>query len=278
MKINFLNKKIFYIFIGFLIIFYTIYYRIFVKRLPKNLFLFDNLNYKLIFIIIIGIFTSILILYKSILVLNNKNQNNSNLLNKLSIKFNEILDEVMLETYNFCQNNVKNSYDKCSNIAQNFYNFWGHKHEGFLIFISLSIKFSIVLAFLVDVFVFFELKYFYMMLYLLIINIIINILIFILKDFVKNLEDIKSCLNFTTTINEKEGSYSVVIEPSEGNEDIDLAYHIEQYKICNKITGYLKAYDFYNQYYIIRLSIVIYSLYLFGWLYILLTNIIICIN
>lgn len=57
-----------------------------------------------------------------------------------------------------------------------------------------------------------------------------------------------------------------------GFEQYDLRYTIEQFIICNKLTGYLEMYDRYANFFNPRVNIFIYTLYLLGWLYVLYVN------
>ena len=56
-------------------------------------------------------------------------------------------------------------------------------------------------------------------------------------------------------------------------KDNDLSSVIEQYVLCNKLSGYLNFYDRYNHFFTSKFNIIIYSCYLLGWLYIFFHNI-----
>lgn len=91
----------------------------------------------------------------------------------------------------------------------------------------------------------------------------------------KNLDDIKE-----TLIIEACGYDTITLEPitkykpSEGHEDIDLEYYIDQYILCNKLKGYLDMFDTYKNYLNPRFNIVIYSIYVFLWYFVLYCNVI----
>lgn len=262
-----------------MILFYTIYCRVFVVRMPKDLYLFNNFNHKTMFIIALGFFTSLLILYKSILIYTNTIKETK--FTKLIARVHNFFEDIMKNTYSFCHQNNPKFYDNLVIFTDNFYKFFGYKHEGLLIVITNIIKCIILIAFLLDVFYFFKLKYFYFMLYFLIINMIINLIIFVLKDFAELLESIKSQLIITTTIDKEKDTYNIKMELNPENSDnleLDLHATINEYKVCNRISGYLEAYDFYQKDYIPRFNILIYSSYLVGWSFIIIKNIYIIYN
>ena len=91
---------------------------------------------------------------------------------------------------------------------------------------------------------------------------------FILKDFSKNLEEAESYLELKGLSDQGEP----ILIPSKGNEDINLKYHIEQFRNCSQISGYLEVYDFLKFYYTPRVNLFIYTLYFIGWFYILIIN------
>lgn len=166
------------------------------------------------------------------------------------LKLNTILEEIMQKTYAFFHQSNTKFYDNLLIFADNFYKFFGYKHESIFVVVPNIIKCIILFAFLIDVFIFFKLKYFYFMLYFLIINLIIHIIFYVLKDFADNVENIKSELLFTTYINKKDKTYEIIIEANPNNmQDIDLNYTINEYKICNRIKGYLAEYERYHQYF-----------------------------
>ena len=55
--------------------------------------------------------------------------------------------------------------------------------------------------------------------------------------------------------------------------DIDLEDCINQYLLCKKLSGYVQCWEEYNRYYGPYINIAFYSIYLIGWLYIILKNI-----
>ena len=50
------------------------------------------------------------------------------------------------------------------------------------------------------------------------------------------------------------------------------SYAVQQFIICSKLKGYIEIYEFYQNYYSCRINIIIYCLYLIGWLYVIYHN------
>ena len=190
------------------------------------------------------------------------------------IKISEFFDRALFEVYRAGNFIIPDGYDKIARIANQFYLKFGNKPEGLLIFVSFFIRFIIVTVFLIDVFYFYKLDYFYKVLILLCIPLFNNLLIYILTDFAKNLDEIKSCLIIKDLGMDNETKLPITrYSPSPGNEHIELNYYIEQFIICSKVSGYLQIYNSILQYYSLRCNIIIYVLYLIGWLFIVYKNI-----
>ena len=271
--------KLFYTLLGLIIINYIIYVRLILTRMPRTLYIFNDesdLNIKLILIIITGICFSLFIIIKSIITLFHFNKNNSeSKIQKMIITFHNVVDKAFLAVYQLIMNNIKDNYNIISALSNKFYNLFGKIHEGFLVFISYSIRSLILSVFLLDIFYFYELKYFYKALFLLCISLCVNLLLFILRDFANNLESAESFIELESYVIDSETQEPIIkFKPTKGNEDIDLDYHVEQFKLCSKITGYLEGYDFFVNLYNPKFNLVIYTLYFFGWFFILYSNIV----
>lgn len=265
----------FYFFSGFFFILYIIYIRLIMVRLPKDLSLFQNgmFNTKLFVMIIIGVSFSISLLLLNLYFLKNNTIKQGFLSKYLSI-FSDFIQRSVFEVYRSGELFISNGYTKISFLAEKFYTIFGNKTEELLIYVNFFIRFLIVSVFLFDVFYFFQLNYFYKILVFLCIPICINVLMYILTNFSKNLEEIKASLTITDLGIDKETNLPQTrYAPSPGFEDINLAYYVKQFIICNKIYGYLRVYHVLLRYISIRCNIVIYSLYLLGWLFILYKNI-----
>ena len=259
-----------YIVLGFFIISYVLYIRIILVRLPKELYLFTPaINYKLIILMSSWIIFSIYMLMKSIKILLYKGTFTSSLISQMLLYIQRIMLNSLLEVYQIFMASLNNSYALVSKLAEYFYTTVGHIHEGLFVFISYFIRFLIVIVFLIDVFYFFKLNYFYKFLTLLSIALFIKVLFYILKDFASNLNEAASYL---TLIPDHKNPSNIQFKPSPGNEDIDLEYHIQQFKLCSKLIGYLEVYDFLTNYYNPRMNLIIYGLYFVGWSYILIFN------
>lgn len=266
-KLNFI-----YLISGFILISYIFYTRILVVRLPRdlNLYLNNELNIKLLIIISTGITLSIYLLMVNLLFFKHKVLKET-LISATLLKLKKFIERALFEVYNLVISIIPNSYERISKFSSWFYSIFGNKTEGFFVYLTYAVRFFILFTFLVDVLYFFKFNYFYKSLILLCIPLVINFLIFALTDFANNFDDAKSYLIINALgLDEKTQLPITSYSPSPGNEDINLEYHIEQFILCSKIKGYLNVYNLVLHYYSIRCNIIIYSLYLIGWLYIIL--------
>lgn len=272
------NLKLLYLSIGFIFIIYVFYIRVLLIRIPRTLYMFDPINYSLIFIMIIWISLSVYIIVKSLSVLWNYNVRNNNFLSKIMQTIHNVLDSSIREVYGFPAKFISEDilFENICIIVRKFYDVFGKKPETIFLFITYFIKFIILLAFMYDICILFELRYFYKSLFLLIISTLIDVLFYILRDFAKNLEDLQSYLIIEQDKFDKETNEpSYIFKPAIGYEHIDLEYHVQHFILCSKINGYLEIYDDLNMYYTSHVNLIIYSMYLLGWLYILYTNVLI---
>lgn len=265
---------IFNIFIGLIIISYTIYRRFFIIRLPKSLLLFDNgLNLYLLLLIIISLFFCFYQIIMNILFILNKSEKKSTFLTKILRKLSNLINDAFFDLYTVIYNKTPNAFDKISNFVEEFYALF-HKYTEALFIIGLFfIRLVIVICFLIDVFVFFKLYYMYKACYLLCFSLLFKLLFYILKDFANNLENAESLLIIDNLgVDAKTGlpltNYSLKPEYN----DLILSYYVKQYILCLKINGYLNAYENFKTLFTPYIDIIIYSLYLFGWLYVLIIN------
>ncbi len=268
-KINYIHLVF-----GLFFVLYTIYIRIILVRLPKDLHLYieNSLNITLLLITLFGLFLSIYVITNNLYLLLYKNTNKSTL-SRVFLVIPAFINNALYEVYRVSELVVSEGYDQIANLAAKFYSIFGNKSERLFIFISFFMRAFIVSVFLVDIFYFFRLNYFYNVLILLLIPLGINLIFFILNDFSQNLDDIKSSLIITDLGIDKINNLPITnYRPSPGNENIDLKYCVEQYILCSKISGYLEVYNATLRYYSIRLNIIIYSLYFTGWLFILYKN------
>jgi hypothetical protein len=276
--INRIQKILLYIFniiLGLIIIFYTIYRRILLVRLPKDLyFIGDNgINVGLALLVLVSIFISSFMFYKNISILLGKKTTESFFSNKLS-KIMEVISRALQEMYGIIGSLFKDPYNKISFITQKFYKYFQNISETLFLFILYGIRFIILICFLIDVFIYFQLSLMYYSLYLLCLSLWIKILFYIMKDFSGNLEEAESMLNIINRgvnpiTHVPRTSYSLKKE----YQNLDLEYYVGQYILCSKITGYLDMYNRYDILFSPYINSIFYFSYLIGWLYIFLINI-----
>ena len=273
-KIN-IFLKYFYILLGFVMVSYIIYVRIFLVRVPKDLrinFWSDNYNVKLLFLFLSIIICFIIIIKNVLIELGIKSKEN-----KLSVILENISNIIDISLKHFCSFLAcffHNPEDILSYISDRFYYYWHKYPEYYLLFITYIIRSFIVLIFLIEVFFKFKLDLFYKSLSLLCIILVIKIFIFVLKDFAQNLEALREALIIKDCGIDEETVLPITnysLKP--GFEDNDLHYLIKEFIICNKLSGYLSLYDRYKTFFQPKFNIIIYSLYLIGWSFILFTNI-----
>jgi hypothetical protein len=273
-----MNKRLFlisHIILGLLLILNILYTRFFLVRLPKDLhFIFsDIINYKLLYIVILGIVLSFSILIANILLLLNYTPKKS-FWSNFAEKISELITNAFYSVYSLLEYIVKDGYDKLSYISQKFYKYFSPFSETFFLFFLYSIRFIILICFLIDIFFFFRLNYFYISLNLLSISLCIRLLFFILEETASNLNDIQSFLNITPLGIDEETNLPITkYSLKEDYKNHNLNYFISQYILCNKLSGYLENYHKYSRFFSPRINIFIYSLYLFGWSYILIINV-----
>ena len=273
--IKFLHYLFYFIF-GLFFSLYVIYIRFFIVRLPKDLLFFKDTssNYR-VFLLLVSIMLCLYLIIK-----NYKNMFNiqatPSFFSLIIFKVLDTLDQALNVFYNVIMSIIPDAYSKVSYVAYNFYYYASKRTEFLLLFIQYCIRFIIVFVFLIDVFIYFKLDYFYKIIFLFCFSLLCNILIYILKDFVQNLEEIEDALIITD-----KGIDTNTLLPitnyrlKEEYEHFDLTYHVEQFILINKLKGYLEIYDKYYKFYNPRINIIIYSLYLVGWLYVLYINVVI---
>lgn len=259
-------------------ILFIMYIRLIMERLPRDLSLYyfdywgiKRLNIFLTSFAIFWVIISASIVYISLRYI---------LLKPIRIGYTmgNILD-IFIATYNFLReslisvayiinDSLYDTYNAISNFAAFFYKYFGHRREDIFLIVTYIIRFIILLAFLIDVFLFFRLNYFYKTLTLLCVNLVIHLFHFLLEDYSSCLKEIETELVITKSTNEN-GEPVTNFERAPGNEEIDLLYSFREYGRCLKIKGYLEIYDAQAKKYNSRVNLVIYFLYMSGWLYVL---------
>lgn len=273
------NKPFLFIlnlFLGTFIVCYTFYVRFLLIRLPKTLYFVseDIINYKLIIIVVIAISFSVIKLITNFLLVINFNSKKT-IVKTFLVSIGTILDNALSEIYRILTHFIPNVYDKVSYFCQKYYAFFSKKPETFFLFILYSIRFIILSAFFIDVFIFFKLNYMYKCLYLLCISIVIDILFYLMKDFASNLNQAKSVLIIETLgLDEKTKLPKTLYSLKDEFKHLDLRYHTEQFILCSKIQGYLDMYQRYSKFFGPYINIITSLLYLIGWCYIIIINLV----
>lgn len=268
------------IILGSFIILYTIYIRLIVSRLPKELYIITDsiheyVNLKLIIIISCGFVTAITQIIINIIIIYDI-QKAPGIIKQIFIKINNIIDNALFEIFNLIIDHTPNAYKKMSNFVTKFYAAMKDYSEASLLLLLYFIRLLILTAFLLDVFMFFRLWLMYKFLYLLCFYLAIKILLYSLKDFASNLDTLeKRLLIIPEGMDTDTGLPITRYESKENNlTQNQLDYYAMQYIITNKLSGYLAAYDRYNNLLTPYFNILVYFLYFIGWSYIIYENII----
>ena len=257
-------------------VFYTIYRRLFTTRFARELYFYYDyiINYGLICLVIISIVTCFVILKSTINIIIKK-PILPNFLSSCLLRINLFIETALYDLYNYIMSKIPNVYDKISYFTEIFYKYFKDVSEAFFLLILYSIRTIILCCFLIDVFIFFKLEYMYKSFALLSVSLIIKIIFYVLKDFASNLDEARSMLIITETgINPetKEPITSYQFTAEYRDENLDLIYHIGQYILCNKITGYLHMHERYKAILSPYFNCIIYGFYLIRWCYILYCN------
>jgi hypothetical protein len=197
-------------------------------------------------------------------------------INKITIilsKISAYLITAFQDLHYLIINKIPDNYDKMSYLVNKFYIAFGDKSETLFLFIIFMIRGIILFMFVIDVFIYFELKYMYLVLYLLCFSLLIRLWFYLLKDFAGNLETIKENLIIIDLGIDASTQLPIThYNLKEESKHLDLEYHVEQFILCNKISGYLEMYEKYSIFFTPYVNIFIYSTYLIGWLYVIFCN------
>lgn len=275
MQINIINKQLLVI-LGFSIFALTFYRRFIILRLPKSLYFLENFTIKYIFIVVVlmSIITSCLIIRTYIYILFNKPLPD-NIFIKIGMKIHEMIENAISEAFGVIINAIPNSVDKISNFCQKFYNLFETRPETFFLFILYFIRIIILMSFLIDVFIHFRFNYMHKAFYLLTFSVLIKVLFYVLRNYASNTEQIESVL----IIIDKglDSSTNLPITTYEFNDEhkgqgYNLKYHVQQFILGNKLSGYLDNCDRYTAFFAPYINVLIYSSYLIEWLSLLYYN------
>lgn len=269
-----MNKKIVYIFqivCAIFIISSLFYFRLIVVRVPKNLYIVEDgyIKANIIIMLIVGLSVTLYMLKINIY----ENKKTLNAIQKILEQILTFLEHALQELHVLIMTYIPDNYEKMSYLSKKFYNTFEKKSEAYFLLILFIIRFIILITFLFDVFVYFELAFMYKALYLLCFSLMIQLWFYMLSNFAENLNDIREDLIIENLgIDEQTKLPITNYYLKEGVKHLDLEYHVQEFILCSKLTGYLAMYNKYKTFLTPKINIVIYSLYLIGWLYILIVN------
>src|SRR5579871_5077671 len=183
------SNELIYFLSGLFIVIYTLYIRLILTRLPKELlFCTNGVNLKSCLFVIIGFLLNVVLLKKTINSLR-RQEGSETLFKYITSQISDFISLALHTVYSKAVQLLNDPYNTAAVFCSKFYRFFGKRSETLFVFISLGIRLFIVIAFLFDVFVFFKFNYFYKALSLLCISMLIQAIFGILKDFSTNLEE-----------------------------------------------------------------------------------------
>ena len=263
------TKKNFYVIIGLSIFLFIFYVRIIRMRLPKDLDLFyPDIKWIFLFVTINSIIMSLFIIYKNLCLYFHQEERET-IFTIYGNKISAFIDKGILEGYDFICGFHPHPYDIVSKIADIFFNIFKNMSIAITLWLTFYIKCIISIIFLIDIFIFFQFNYFYKSLFLLVIPLIFKIIFYILRDFSTNITEIEEFINVAHV----EGDTYKFTFKAEFKHLTNIKVYMEQYILCKQIINYFDHYDYYSPWFTIRKNIIIYALFLIGWVYILIKNI-----
>lgn len=262
-------RKLLHICMGITFLGYILYRRFFIIRLPKSLWIlnpinFKDINYNIAILIITSICISTYIIYKSIQLIKRKTTKKS-MFSAILERLNTFIDNALLEIYSLVMTRIPRAYWKISPFGFYFYETFSVYSESIFVLIPFLMR--------TIIFLWFKLHYIYKALYLLGVSLIIKVIFYILKDLASNLEIAESFLIITPQGINKHGEPITKYKLRLEHYDADLDYHIGQYILCSKMSGYLEFYEHYRQYFTPYFNVILHSGYVITWIFILCKNI-----
>lgn len=278
LNINSIYTKILgtFVLIGF------IYYRFIYERLPRSLiFIYKEnstvkLNYLLLFIVIISLTLSIFICivnYKTILKKPLKIKNYFFV--KYLLNFSLIIKDALFSVYKHIADNLENGYDKLRKICIYSYKVFAYK-EKYIVITDCIFLCIICISFMYDVLSKFTLYYFYKSIMLLGISLLIKLWIHLIEDWISNMAIVTENLNVTHKfLPDGRDHFHFEVKPGFTVEEAELIlkYDKEEFLRMVPLKGFLESYYNYEAYYKPRTLLIIYSIYIIGWLFIVYKNI-----
>lgn len=262
---------------GFFIIFGYIYMRFILQRLPRDLSIYtnQNVNYFLIYLIIISIIICLSMVYLNIKIIERK-PSKHNIFSKIYIPIIKYIQKALYSITQLIGEKVPDIYIKVRLYSSKFYKTFGH-YEKFL-FYSFGVfpHLVVVFCFVIDVFYFFKLYYFYNALFLLAIPLIFKLWLHQITEIVGNMEEVENIFIIEHDLSEKGDKFKFTIKPEYQNEDKELLeFYVKEYLALVPLYGFLESYYLIEYYSRPRVMLFIYLIYSITWIYIAVKN---CIN
>jgi len=266
--------------VGIMLIIFYIYIRFVVKRLPRDLHFYiingENIifNYMVAIIGMISILTALIILQvqmKKIFHIPLRVPNN--IFIKLLEQLLEFVMNALFTVKQLIANKVPNSYENLRSLVTKFYAKYGHKELKLFIYLIIIPHVILVHCFLFDVVIFFELNYFYRALPLVTIPLLFNIWLNFMKDITSNMESIaKQLIIEHSFLPDGKDKFKFTIRAGINKQTAEAIMRddIPEYLKLVPFDGFLKSYHQIESHYKPYLLIFVYSVYLFGWLYVFL--------
>lgn len=201
-------------------------------------------------LIIISI-TFCLIKRITLILLLKKKSNNT--FNNVQLKITSIVDDAQKDMYNVIGFFIPNMSDKLSSLYQKVYQYFHEQTETLFLFILYTLRVTIQLWVLSEVFIFLKLKYIYCALSLLLISLRIKLLFYIRNS------DLAAFLIIVALGLEEEALLPIT------QDCLKMTY--KQFILCNKLTGYLDMYQQYNKLFYPYINSFLNPFYLVGWLF-----------
>lgn len=278
-------KSLFLKLVGSSLIILYLYLRFLHKRLPRLLFIWHtvdtihfDINYNVLALIIISLILYSTLLFKQIVIVIDLNLPikfmNAKITRLLDV-FLTFIKDSLFSIYSLIYSNIPNAYEHLRSFCLFTYRIFSYK-EKYIVILELFVLSTIYCCFFIDVFFFFELYYFYKSLVLFFITPFIRLWLYLIEDWVHNMEEITKVLKVEHTVLANGQDHFVF--SVEGNFDAEtkeliLLEDSKEYLSMVPLKGFLNSYKTYENKYRPKFLLILYSLYLVGWLYVLYINI-----
>src|SRR5579871_3610370 len=280
-----LDVNKFYVkFIGLILLGLFLYFRFIKERLPRSLYIFyeqnDQLfvNYGITLLITFSTILAVAIVKTSLSFLRNKPLKIPNyFFIKYLISFIQIIKESLFAVYKHIIESRENSYDEmrcfCSIV-----NHYIKGKELYIVYFEIFLLALCCTSFLFDVFIKFEVNYFYKSVMFATLILIIKLYWHLVLDLTNNISVFTENLIITPKILANgENDFDFEVKPGFDPETVaaTLDYDASEYRALVALNVSLQAYNNFADYYKPRAMFIIYLCYLIGWVYVLYQNLII---